>query len=40
MMMDDLHRRSLLVERKLTDEERAAVADEPRPGVWAGSCAC
>jgi hypothetical protein len=27
---------SLLAERPVTDEERAAVADDPRPGVWAG----
>lgn len=25
---------SLLDERELTDEERVAIADEPRPGVW------
>lgn len=25
---------SILAERELTDEERAAIADEPRPGVW------
>lgn len=25
---------TILDERELTDEERAAIADEPRPGVW------
>lgn len=27
---------SILDERELTAEERAAVADEPRPGMWTG----
>jgi len=33
-IVDDPQRPSILAERDLTDDERAAVADAERPGVW------
>jgi len=32
----DRHQPPLLAERPVTDDERAAVADDPRSGIWAG----